>query len=371
MCRRTDPSGHGRPPDLGMEERDEDAFAIAARIPHEIPKEPGTGFPLQPRWVVCEGLADHVQDTLTRLRTHVRYGDRRPLIVPDGPDSDITSRGTRREAREAERRRDPEEQKRERLQEALGPWLVRHRRPAWHPVCEEGDGPLTASRFAGTPWLAPGEPLADLRRLRPAARPVPAIEPVRAAGGAGRTVRRGLLQFFHCRHTASGGDCRSEGFKPFAECHLVHLVQPDARDDHPELPAEPGDVAPSMIIDWDRIDDYPRWNEVERFGLTFHISSSNREEWVECPEIGLISERFKPGSLDSWQPCDGGDKPSGWPCRIQDIEYPSCPRCQRPMQLVFQHTGDKLPFMFGDSGLGHITQCPEHLEVLAFGWACH
>jgi hypothetical protein len=39
------------------------------------------------------------------------------------------------------------------------------------------------------------------------------------------------------------------------------------------------------------------------------------------------------------------------------------------MQLVFQHTGDKLPFMFGDSGIGHITQCPEHKEFLAFGWA--
>jgi hypothetical protein len=78
--------------DALMEERDEDAFAIAARIPYEIPKEPETGFPLQPRWVVSEGLAEHVQNTLTLLRIHVRYGDRRPLIVPDGPDPDIMSR---------------------------------------------------------------------------------------------------------------------------------------------------------------------------------------------------------------------------------------------------------------------------------------
>jgi hypothetical protein len=151
----------------------------------------------------------------------------------------------------------------------------------------------------------------------------------------------------------------------------VRLVQPDDRDDRPEIPAELGDFAPRTIIGWDRMDDYPRRNEVERFGLTFHISSYNREEWVECPEIGLVSERFKPGSLDTWEPCDGGDKLAGWPCWIQDIEYPSCPHCQRPMQLVFQHTGDELPFMFGDSGIGHITQCPEHKEVLAFGWACH
>jgi hypothetical protein len=41
------------------------------------------------------------------------------------------------------------------------------------------------------------------------------------------------------------------------------------------------------------------------------------------------------------------------------------------MQLVFQHTGDALPFMFGDMGIGHITQCPEHKDVVAFGCACH
>jgi hypothetical protein len=144
--------------DALIEGSDEAAFAMAARIPYEIPKEPKTRFPLQPRWVVSEGLAEHVQNMLTRLRIHVRYGDRRPLTVPEEPNPEITSKGTRRELREAERRRDPEEQKRVRLMGALGPWLERYRRPAWHPACEERDGPPTASRFAGTPWLAPGEP---------------------------------------------------------------------------------------------------------------------------------------------------------------------------------------------------------------------
>jgi hypothetical protein len=273
--------------DALMAQRDEDAFAIATRIPYEIPTEPRTGFPLQPRWVVSEGLAEHVQNTLTRLRIHVRYGDKRPLIVPDVPDPDITSRGTRREVREAERRRDPEERKRERLMEALGPWLERHRRPAWHPVCEERYGPLTASRFAGTPWLAPGEswptcgachrPLALFLQLNLSDLPAE----LEGRFGAG------LLQFFYCRHTASDGDCPSEGFEPFAKGHLVRLVQPDARDDRPQIPSGLEDFVPRTIIGWDRIDDYPRGNELERFGLTFHSSSYNREEWVESPEIGL------------------------------------------------------------------------------------
>jgi hypothetical protein len=353
--------------------RDEDAFAIAEVLAYRIPKEPGSRFRLQPRWVVSEDLAGHVQSTLTRLRIHVRYGDRRPLIVLDDLDPDLTSRGTRREVREAERRRDPEEQKRQRILKTLGQWLEAYRRPAWHPVCEERDGPLTASRFAGTPWLAPGERWPTCRSCH---RPLALFLqlnlselPRELDGGFGA----GLLQFFYCRYTASNGDCRCEGYEPFAECHLVRVVQPDTSVDRPEIPVGIDDFAPRTIVGWDRIDDYPRWCELERFGLTYHSDSENREGWVECPDIGLISERFKQGAegphfLDR---CDGSDKLSGWPCWIQDAEYPNCPNCRRPMQMVFQHTGDALPFMFGDMGIGHITQCPAHKEVVAFGWACH
>jgi hypothetical protein len=31
---------------------------------------------------------------------------------------------------------------------------------------------------------------------------------------------------------------------------------------------------------------------------------------------------------------------------------------------------DHVPFEFGDSGTGHITQCPNHRNLVAFGWAC-
>ena len=363
--------GYQRILDALEAERDEEAFAIAEGLDYQIPTEPGTGFRLQPRWVVSQDLAEHARSTLTRLRIHVRYGDRRPLIVPDEPNPDITSKGKRREVWEAERSRDPEEQKRRRLLEQLGPWLETYRRPAWHPVCEERDGPPTASRFAGTPWLAPGErwptcgscqrPLALFLQLNLTELP----RELEGRFGAG------LLQFFYCRHTASSGDCRCEGFEPFAECHFVRVVQPDTSVDRPEIPAGVADLAPRTIIGWDRIDDYPRWCELERFGLTSHCSGYNREEWIECPETGLVSERFKPGGLDFLDRCDGSDKLSGWPCWIHDIEYPDCPICGRPMQLVFQHTGDAIPFMFGDMGIGHITQCPEHKDVIAFGWACH
>jgi hypothetical protein len=41
------------------------------------------------------------------------------------------------------------------------------------------------------------------------------------------------------------------------------------------------------------------------------------------------------------------------------------------MHLLFQiDSEDNLPYMFGDAGCGHITQCPKHPHRLAFGWAC-
>ncbi|HEY7328275.1 MAG TPA: DUF1963 domain-containing protein [Gemmataceae bacterium] len=55
------------------------------------------------------------------------------------------------------------------------------------------------------------------------------------------------------------------------------------------------------------------------------------------------------------------DKLAGWPYWIQNVEYPSCPRCGQQMIHVFQvDSEDNIPFMFGDSGCGNITQCPEH-----------
>jgi uncharacterized protein YwqG len=66
-----------------------------------------------------------------------------------------------------------------------------------------------------------------------------------------------------------------------------------------------------------------------------------------------------------------GDKLGGWPHWIQGVEYPSCPRCAARMALVFQlDSNDNLDFMFGDAGVAHVTQCPQHPDVVALAWAC-
>ena len=68
-----------------------------------------------------------------------------------------------------------------------------------------------------------------------------------------------------------------------------------------------------------------------------------------------------------------GDKLGGYPRWVQGVEYPTCRRagCGETMRLVFQiGSEDNIPLMWGDCGIGHITQCPTHTGVLAFGWAC-
>ncbi|HTU26086.1 MAG TPA: DUF1963 domain-containing protein, partial [Pirellulales bacterium] len=42
--------------------------------------------------------------------------------------------------------------------EKLEPWLAKQRRSAWRPVAEQGDGPSTASKFCGAPWIGPDTP---------------------------------------------------------------------------------------------------------------------------------------------------------------------------------------------------------------------
>jgi uncharacterized protein YwqG len=67
-----------------------------------------------------------------------------------------------------------------------------------------------------------------------------------------------------------------------------------------------------------------------------------------------------------------GDKLGGWPFWVQEVSYPACTQCATPMTLVFQLASeDNLPFMWGDGGTAHITQCPYHQAQLTFDWACY
>jgi uncharacterized protein YwqG len=172
--------------------------------------------------------------------------------------------------------------------------------------------------------------------------------------GLGRPYGEGLLQMFFCVNTEPSSDENHDDFEPFSKCHLLRLVQPAPTRQvrAPEKIAGGYYLPVKMISGWSEIEDYPHPYECEEHGIV--LADSDYDIW------------------DSLAPRSQGDKLAGWPIWIQGIEYPNCRRCGERMQMVFQlNSEENLLYMFGDSGRGHITQCPTHKDELAFGWACH
>jgi hypothetical protein len=188
----------------------------------------------------------------------------------------------------------------------------------------------------------------------------------------------GLLQLFYC--TNLGADCEGEleGWEPFSDCHLLRVVDPSAAP-KPRVRPPNKDLWPGRAIKrWRRFDDLPEGMEHDELGLIYHDDFEANTTRIECPELGLVFDGLELEAEDeegrtieqAIGPCAEGDKLAGWPDWRQDVRYPNCPKCGKRMGLMFQlDSEDHLPFMFGRSGCGHITQCPEHKDVVAFGWA--
>lgn len=229
--------------------------------------------------------------------------------------------------------------------------LQAFRRSAWLPVTVDGDGPVTASKFSGQAWLAAGE---TWPRCGHCGRPMQLFLQLELESLPEQLVGRhgsGLLQLFYCTNVDAMCDVECEAWRPLAESKLVRLVHPPADGlSTPAASPVPHPFPSKLIVAWDEVDDYPGWEEGTDLGVGLTAA-----EWDQ-----LEAETPRPG-----------DKLAGWPYWVQSVEYPDCPQCGRRMELVFQiDSEDHLPYVFGDVGTGHITQCPVHKEQLAFAWAC-
>ena len=247
----------------------------------------------------------------------------------------------------------------------LEPWRARHRRPAWRPRVIDGESGSAGSKFGGIPWLAAGE---DWPVCGACGRPLPfffqldlAEVPPALAGRFGS----GLLQLFYCT------ECDG-GWEPFAESHMVRVVHLEGLSAPPHMAPEVQRFPAKTIVGWEELIDLPDPEEHDELGLRYTYDFQADIVRLECPEVGLTVERDLGEELaEAVAEAAVGDKLSGWPAWVQGVEYPSCPRCEQRMGLVFQlDSDDNLPYMWGDVGIGHLTQCPEHREVVTFAWAC-
>lgn len=165
---------------------------------------------------------------------------------------------------------------------------------------------------------------------------------------------KGLIQLFYC--TTSEPLCVNdlEAFFPFSAGVICRKIEITGLSKQMEPVID--EIFPEKtIVNWEQIDDYPHFEEYEQLGIDIDLQDEVYE-LMEKRQIGLPIER---------------DKLFGWPYWVQSVEYPFDRQTETQMELVFQFDSeDNLPYMFGDAGVGHLTQSPDNKNELAFGWAC-
>jgi uncharacterized protein YwqG len=226
--------------------------------------------------------------------------------------------------------------------------IIPHQRVAFKPITEAGgDEDIHASKFGGIPLVPSG---GDWPTCANCGRPMQLFVQL-LAGDLPRGAPffgEGMLQLFYCTSSNPVCEVDCEAYAPHAQSVLARLI-----DTH-------GAVAPAArhqgisrarrITGWESIADYPNGEELDALGVE-----------LEDDEIDSVGEQF---------PRDG-DKLGGWPLWIQGVEYPECTECGEQMANILQlDSEDNVPHMFGDAGVGHLSQCSKPRNVMSFHWAC-
>ena len=253
--------------------------------------------------------------------------------------------------------------------DALGPWIARHERPAWTPQTTTDDADRPVSKFGGRPLLQTEETWPACRVCGLPFELLLQLDLAKASRVSGRDLGPGVLQLFYCVRETS---CEP-GWEPFNDqCSLCRVIPASGTA---VADAAENSFPPRAIVGWTEVVDRPDPEEHDALGLVYDYhfrETPHRPMEVTCPELGL---RFEGAPIVNHLQAEissrDGDKLSGWPRWVQGVEYPSCPECGRRMELLMQlDSEDNVPYMFGDCGIGHITQCWDHKHVVAFGWAC-
>lgn len=232
--------------------------------------------------------------------------------------------------------------------------LEQFRRDCWIPQVKKGEGEVASSRFGGRPALRPREswPKCGLcRKQMPlfvqidlAAAPRPASTP--------DSLQSGLLQLFYCNNeNCDPVDCGA--FPKNAVARILPsrgLSTLSAASGGPELPAK-------RVTKWVALADFPNYSEAISLGIKASEDALDEYYAKESDRGNAIPLRY--------------DKLFGWPYWVQGMFYPKCPTCKKKMIYLFQMASeDHIPFMFGDSGVGHVCVCPDHPERASFYWSC-
>lgn len=237
--------------------------------------------------------------------------------------------------------------------EALEPILAPYQRTTWIPeVSEQASSPVD-SKFAGIPALLNGEAWPSCPHCQQPLQLFLQLNAKDLLPEVDHNLDNGILQLFYCTNEATDCEVANEAYFPFADSTLVRIIQTEGAEiTSPTHSPVPQAFPEKTIIGWFTKTDYPNTDELATLGCE-------------------LSDEEAKALYDKNYP-QAGDKLLGWPYWIQGLEYPTCPECGETMQFLFQiDSEDNLPFMFGDAGCAHLTQCKNHPHILAFAWACY
>ena len=282
------------------------------------------------------------------------------------------------------------------------------KRTAWKPITIRGDGGLSASKFAGKPWINECESYPICEYCQTPLRFFFQLNLSKLPTNLDGQFGDGLLQLFYCTNHESGCDGGD-----VTQVQIIHPTKIPAQLEIPEIKFDSmsalidGEFPARQIVGWQAIDDYPSsWNEVEKsnFLAEFGFNEDEFKIVIDTPNINGNERLFKfdqsefdlyanyinpnnpsPPSLElkktmqrTWTVIDfmeltrmrplEGDKLSGHPDWHQGEEFPNCPNCNKLMdRLIFQFASDdNIPYLWGDCGTGYILQCPDCKDKVTF-----
>jgi hypothetical protein len=225
------------------------------------------------------------------------------------------------------------------------------KRTAWLPNTEASDGPATASKFCGTPWLVDGESWPACPRCKKPMALFLQLNLGELPGELGGELGVGLIQMFYC---VSNSECptRGEGcLEPFSPYQILRRIHSGTGGPPSALPAFDRPMPARLITGWEAVEEYPDRNEW--FDLGVELNDEQADALAD--HLGGTSGQ--------------NDKLLGWPSWPQYPRYQKCRVCGRELWLIFSLESDQnLWYMFGDDGCGHISGCPDHPDELAFAW---
>ena len=227
-----------------------------------------------------------------------------------------------------------------------------YKKTAWFPKVKEAQSDCSSSKFSGLAVLLSNESWPCCKHCKEPMQLFLQINSKHLPDDAEVPFGEGILQVFYCTNWDKECEVECEAFLPFSKSTLVRVLNTESDALVITTTSPVKDAFPEKeIVGWETKDDYPNWEELEELGC---FLTDEQSELLCDLEYPLPK-----------------DKLLGWPYWVQGVEYPDCPVCGKHMKLIFQiDSENNLPYMFGDVGCSHVTQCEDHRDKMAIAWAC-